>query len=199
MPNFDALRAASMGALSYICRPIEKPSELQALFPLDNSTVNLAGTSVGITVGSYVTGCFNDTKAGSNVSGFYSLGSAWTIDFLTQYEASSVYIVNFGSCSLYVGTSAGTPMYFLNKNSWIAISGAVAIHSWHHIAVTCDGSSIYVYFDGFRATTQTVTTNNATVGSSNNPISNFRIVSKCLTTGSTFPVPSDLYTGFEPL
>ena len=199
MPNFDALRTASMGALSYICRPIEKPAELQALFPLDNSTENLAGTSAGIIAGDYVTGCFNGTKAGSNVSGLYALGSSWTIDFVTQYEAASVHIVNFNSCSLYVGTSSGTPTYFLNKSGWITISGPVTVHSWHHIAVTCDGSSIYVYFDGVRTTTQTVTTNSATLSTSTNPISNFRIVSKCLTTGSTFPVPSGLYTGYEAL
>lgn len=195
MVSFDALRAANIGALAYICRPKVKPAELQALFPLNNSTENLANTAYTIASSSFIDGVFSNTKAGASVSGVYELGSVWTVDFYTKWVVAQT-LCTLNTRVLQLGTFSGIPRYIWNNSD---IANGLEKNSWHHIAFTCDGTSICAYFDGTRKSTITATSSSISFSTGTNGIQNLRVVSKCLTTDSTFPVPSDLYTGFEPL
>lgn len=197
MANFDALRSAIIGPLEYICRPKVKPETLVALFPLNGSNTNLGLGSATATVASYIGGPFTDSQGGQTVQSLIPVGDAWSLDFYSYIGAYNINITTAGK-AIRVANTPGQQIFYYTYNG-SAISGNLPYHSWSHLAVTCDGTSLRAYYNGNLGATVTGTASAITISSGGCGVANLRVVNKCISTGSTFPVPSNFYTGYEAL
>ena len=216
MPNFDALRAGVVGPLAYMCKP-EIPADLLALFPMDGSMNDLSryGRTMSITTTpTYTTDGPLGKCAAFKGSFTHNQTTPFTIDFFANFPNSGAGNGNFfPNCSLfgsagnngggiYGTTVAGHSAEFLlqitGSNLWLGGSAG----TFSHFALTYDGTTLCAYIDGVRTQAVTVTLNpQSTIHlvAGNTKYCNLRVVGKCLASGSTFPVPSDFYTGFEPI
>ena len=168
---------------------------ISALFPLNNSTENLADTAPTISASSYSDGPFTGTKAGKSAAGVYNLGSVWTVDFYVTWTATGAAVASFGTHYLTTSTFSSVPCWNWDGSARLNQTA----NAWYHMAFTCDGSKIRMYFNGELYKTTDDVVSNLTIASGGNYMSNIRILSKCLTTASSFPIPTDLYTGYESL
>ncbi|MBR0193357.1 MAG: hypothetical protein IJQ31_14955 [Thermoguttaceae bacterium] len=206
MPNFDALRASNIGALSYICRPKVKPAELLALYPFDGDLNDISNYGRTCSTSDY--SFTNDGPFGKclsfNGTVIHDASTAWSIDFFGQFliSGSGVKVLNFSSSTqsagLY-GVNNDVICQITNTNLWFN----TGVGAFAHYALTYDGSVISGYANGVRKFQDTKALNAQTtiscIRKAYLKISNLRVVGKCLTTGTTFPVPTGFYTGFEDL
>ena len=205
MPNFDALRTSTLGALSYICRPKVKPEDLYALYTFDNTLSDLSDHHRDI-VASNIS--FENhgiwTMAQASTAASISIGSlaSYTVDFFVYVKSLNTVNI-FESSAWAIRGLYGNTLKFVTMPSLgqIYAINSMSQDTTHHIAVSQQSGTLYMWIDG------------GFIGSSNasyNPMSlagltaygaiaNLRIVSKCLQTSGTFPVPSTYYTGYEVL
>ena len=120
MPNFDALRSAIIGPLSFLCRPKVMPAEVQGIWTLndtlDDISPNHRNLSNAVT---YEDGYFAGTKSAKlNASALGFSLSDFTLDFLVYRSSADWYYTDIaiGDYNLYTDASGGT--YFrLRENS----------------------------------------------------------------------------------
>ena len=208
MVSFDALRTGDAGPIAFICRPKVKPAELLALFPFNGDLNDLS--DYGRTC-STSNASFSDAGPLGKCVAFtgsilHTQSSQWSIDFFANFTMANVQQMNF-NCSV---DSSGNGLWGGNSNHvWCAIGGGSAVDttavtgSFCHFAFTYNGSTFSTYINGVRKSQKSVTLNAQTLITSVNKttlqLSNLRVVGKCLTAGSTFPVPTNFYTGYEAL
>lgn len=205
MPNFDALRTGNLGPLAYLGRKIVIPSEVQGIWTL-NGTLNDLSTYERHMAGSvtYTDGDFSGTqgaKVNATVTGI-SLAD-FTLDWL-EYRNNDYFYqsVTLGDYNLYTD-STGSTTYRLREGTTNKYQG-INRDTWFHYAVVRSGSTLCWYVNGSRVYTGTTSETAITALTfacygKKDVLSNVRLLSTALTTGLTFPTPSGLYTGYEPL
>lgn len=202
MPNFDALRSAVVGPLSYLCKP-QKPEELLGLWTLQGNLGDLSRYDRklnAMNAPTYSSGgyglCASMASAVVSipVSGNFSLefiGLPVTSFFIGTYEFR--YGNGYGNWWLYVynGSSQVT-----NKN---LTEGGGTDNLYSHCAMCRIGSTLYFSYNGTVKHSMSFSNDLTSLSITSPAIQNVRLVSKALGTSSSYPVPSNLYTGFEPL
>lgn len=209
MPNFDSLRSAIIGPLEYICRPKEKPAELLALYPFDNSLNDISNFARVLSTSDYV--FTNDGPFGycisANGSVIHTETTQFTIDFFGNFIANPTSNYAFRpNCR----TNQAGGLYGINNGQKYDVLCQLNTNQWFctgydvfaHYAVTYNGTTLTGYANGVKQFAENKTMNKQSIiqlykGAIK--ISNLRVLGICLTTGSTFPVPTDFYTGFEPI
>lgn len=224
MPNFDALRAANLGALAYICRPKVKPSELLACYPLDGSRADISNYACGDVYSSQSASFASSYTPQALVAGTaantwnlyvhdLNLAQPWSFEmWLDGATSTSVafglsyniraYSGGYGKNIKFDVWSGSTSLYF-NE----AMYSSVVTPVWEHHAFAYNGTTLYYYYNGVcgmalntaLSGTQglcVVTENNTTYTKA---ISNARFVQKCLGTSTQYPVTSTPFTGYEAL
>lgn len=208
MANFDALRPAVLGPLAFLAREIVKPDALLACFPLTTNILDVSKYGkifAPSATPSFVEGGPFGSYASIRGSFAHELAGQWSIDFYA----------NFG-----IGSSAGYIQPSSSKNYGIMGANAdlkaicqitptnqyfapLSTNVWTHFAITYDGTTFRGYTNGNASFSTTATLNaqtSVTIGyGSVTNVCNLRVVGKVLGTDTTFPVPSNLYTGYEPL
>lgn len=206
MPNFDALRPSVVGPLVYLSREIVKPAELLACFPFATDILDVS--KYGRTFAESVTTTFLDggpfgKYASIRGSFSHDLAGQWSIDFYAKFgtNSSQGYVQPSSSKNYGINGADQTAICQLTTtNYFFAASSA---QNWTHFAITFDGSTLKGYTNGNISFSGSATLNSQTsvsigYGSVTN-LCNLRVVGKVLGNGTTFPVPSSLYTGFEAL
>ena len=217
MPNFDALRTASLGALSYICRPKElKPC---FLFQLTSSLDCIAGSGSASGTGNmrYLSSVkpwpqlymINSTGYGCpylSVSTTEEAGKEWSREFMCNWiENASTLAVSFANIE-FARSKTSFVRYSINGTS-ATPSESHTYSATSHIALVYKGGTLRIFDGGTLVDVRTASLPNnpklmAIQNETSNAgvlVSNLRLVPVALGTDTTYPVPTALYTGQEPL
>ena len=201
MPNFDALRSAIIGPLSYLCRAKVKPASLKILIPAQGSLEDLSPYKQTIAASGvlYDSSLTNYKMAYNQMVNYtYDATQNFTIELFGY--ASGLANPAFSLGGMYLGWfSAGVGTHLMDNggNQLITSNSTSGVK---HLAFVKSGSTLYMYKDGSRVgSTSSLPTGIFTMQNTNFRWYNLRIIQKALTTGETFPVPSAPYTGYEEL
>lgn len=209
MATFDALRTAVLGPLAFLAREIVKPDALLACFPLTTNILDVSKYGkifAPSATPSFVEGGPFGSYASIRGSFAHELAGQWSIDFYANFGSGSGngYIQPSSSTNYGIqGTS--NEMKALCQIAPTNYSFAPAsTGTWTHFAITYDGTTLKGYTNGNISFSATVTLKSQTsvtigYGSSITQLCNLRVVGKVLGNGTTYPVPSTPYTGYEPL
>lgn len=221
MANFDALRPAISGPLSYISMPKLPPAEL--LFCcnfIDGIDLSRYAGSVVITGGAKDTTTYALPGIKNGPSVTISLGKEfkrdepWSMDFIIG-KTSSV-SCQFATAGLYLqaDATAYSPGGVWVDNSRIigrgAYESAEGMLQWGY---RYDGAKVYYYCQGavngtggiWTGTLSSASSNTASItppstgGYGGYTLIAARIIQKAIGTPSTYPTTNALYTGYEPL
>jgi len=220
MVSFDALRSSHVGAMSYLCKNIVKPVKLFGCWPLAGGSIsdvsrynggNNLGTVQYTTTSDYGFPIITSGKTtySFNLGTSLALQNPWSVEAFIKFtesrsdgDALSFGPVIIKSCNTDWGTGMVLSVNETNVNTLIPLTGLLK-----HVAVTYDSNSVRLYVNGSKLLEQTATLSSSAsvvtylgVGWGNvQGMSNLRICQKLIGTSTTYPVPSGLYTGFEPL
>lgn len=224
MPNFDALRAGNLGALSYICRPKLPPAELLFCCNFaDGVDLSRYGGSVVISGGSKDTttyalpGIKNGPTITMNLGKEFKRDEPWSIDFImgksgnqsTQLSIAGLYLQSDASSY----SPGGVWVDASRKINRGANENATGMIQW---AFRYDGEKVYYYCQGaingvngsggvWTGTLSASSANSASItapstgGNGGYTIIAARIIQKAIGTSSTYPTTNALYTGYEEI
>jgi len=204
MPNFDAWRSAIIGPLEYICRPKEKPDELLACFPFNGDLLDVSkyGCMYAAESSSFTDGGPLGKYATLKGSFVHTTTTTFSIDFFANFGNGGSYGMVMPSSTLgsgggLYGTNNDTLLQMTNSNLYMNCGNS----TWKHYALTYNGTTLKAFANGALKITATATLNLQSMITMVNAtkISNLRVVGKVIGDGTTYPVPSTFYTGFEPL
>lgn len=221
MANFDALRPATLGTLSYICKNHVVPAELTGLWQIgngdyaDKSRLN-GGNFVGNTNFSTTSGfSFPMVTSSSTIKFSCAFGNTlvtsqdWTLEYYTYGYGGFTFEMTMGPLYLQIRPASNGQDYYILTNSGTSLYTGFPVgntqNSLGHFAyVYRSGSGLKIFRNGVVILTQTTTLSvNATTFSfamsSGSGFSNLRVVQKALGTSTSYPVPTSLYTGYEAL
>lgn len=228
MANFDALRPAVVGPLSYLCKPAP-PVELLGCWPLisdysDKSRYgNTAsgGGSAYINVNGFTGAPFDKCWGFQENLGLAraSLVLPFRLDLSMPFSIDWIgYFSGVSGCRLIFGN-----LNFSYENGWGQAAGYPKGINWNgtniksfipykdaqgHYALRYTGTTLYYYENGgvkqsvnvpLSGIVTSMSTESDNTGYSGTHIANFRVVQKALGSTSYYPVPSTPYTGFEAL
>lgn len=218
MPNFDALRPAISGPLSYLCKP-QPPIQLLGCWPL-TSTTDKADVSryghayTGSLSAATQTNALAKVVPSTNQPFLFdlNLGLPWSVDFFMGLShgagLGSETGISIGDFNSYLKSDSnqGAHTDNISYNGTILATGNAKLPATGaHVAFSYDGTTVRRFINGLLNLSATVTMSGTAPGLSifvNNTsvwcFGNLRSVQKCLGTTS-YPVPSNFYTGFEPL
>lgn len=200
MPNFDALRSAIIGPLAYMARP-QKPAALYALYPFKDSLKDLSIYQRDISASvTYQTNGIWDMEVGSFTINIGNL-SEYTIDFFIclKHGTDTATFLTSQEWNLYLNGWSGFKV--TNQGGGVIWNVTAGMGTILHIAIAQKDGVLYGWINGtykgsYGSSLQALTALNLT---NKGAFCNMRIVSKCLQTSGTFPVPATYYTGYEPL
>ena len=200
MTNFDSLRAGATGPLAYMARP-QKPKELYALYPFKDSLKDLSIYQRDLSASvSYQTNGIWDMEVGSFTINIGNL-SEYTIDFFLCLKNTGDTATFLTSQEWKLTLSGWSNFNILNKNNGSICSVSANANTILHIAIAQKDGVLYSWINGtfkgsYGSGLQALTALNL---NNKGAFCNMRIVSKCLQTSGTCPVPGTYYTGYEPL
>lgn len=223
MPNFDALRSAISGPLSYICRPKLPPPALCGCWPLGVNDLSdksrYSGSFLSGGTASWNTSYSLPLIKPSSCPLTFNLGQGVSEaqDFAIEYMFLSTGpdtigpTLTFGDFQLiafrdsggagYMGrVRYGTTDYNITSLKW-------SMNVLNHIAFFRLSGTYYYALNGVVKTVAitfnpTTIVNSAafTIQTGNYAgICNFRFCQAAVGTATAYPVPATLYTGYEPL
>lgn len=207
MPNFDALRPAVSGPLSFISRPKEKPAELLLLAPLQTDALDISRykeTILWTSPLTYDTGYMNYTMCHSTgamtatVDADLTQPFSWECYLFDNNTKTAIFQV--GNLLIRGYQSGSGPAFYVLKSGTGVKLQLTALTSAYHVAFCNVGGTIYVYLNGSAFTsTNSSGMGSATLSMQSGWFCNVRFVKKALGTSTTYPVPTSLYTGYEAL
>lgn len=207
MPNFDALRTSTLGALSYICRPKVKPAELLLLAPLQSDALDISrynNTILWTSPLTYDTGymtytmCHSTGSMTATVDADLTQPFSWECFIFDNNAKAAIFQV--GNLLIRGYSSGSGPGFYVMKSGAGVQLYLTALTAAYHVAFCNTGSTIYAYVNGTKiGSTNTSGMGNATLSMQNGWFCNARFVKKALGTSTSYPVPATLYTGYEAL
>lgn len=216
MPNFDALRTGNLGPLAYLCKP-QPPAELLGCWPLTSTTdkadVSTYGHAyVGALSAATQTNALAKVIPATNQPFQFELdlGQPWSVDFIMGISngsgKGSETGISIGAFNSYLKSThnQGAHTDNISYNGTILATGSASLPATgSHVAFSYDGTTVRRFINGTLNLSATVDMTGKAPGLSVfvNTIwcfGNLRAVQKCIGTTS-YPVPSDFYTGFESI
>lgn len=212
MPNFDALRTSTLGALSYLCKP-QPPQELLGCWPISHSQADVSryghpiATSLTYSSGGTITnGAKSDFQTDFQTLNF---SGDWSLDFhfYKSHQRANCVFLQIGNLYLGQKNNAG-----IKQGIWwggTSLGGDFGYEVADGYQAFCKtGNTLYIYTNGAKVATVDAssfagTSAGMTVGfhnySGSSIIQNLRVIQKAIGTASGYPVTTSLYTGYEAL
>lgn len=209
MPNFDALRPAVVGPLSYLCKP-QKPADLLGLWTFQGNLDDLSRyghnlsslSSYSFTTAGYGQAITNAIGAfPCSVAGDFSF--EWIISGTPEYYGhQGLVVLNWDFRNQYDYGNNALYYYVVGTNTRTYIDNISPYTAMMHVALVRRSTTLYVFINGIKKTTissASGTLGNISFDCSYQNLQNVRLIGKALGTTTSYPVPSGIYTGYEPL
>lgn len=208
MPNFDALRPAVVGPLSYLCKP-QKPADLLGLWTFQGNLDDLSRyghtlsslSSYSFTTAGYGQAITNATGAfPCSVSGDFSF--EWIISAPPDGGHQGFVVLNWDFRNAYNYGGNGLWYYSVGGGGGSYVGDITPYTAMMHVALVRRSTTLYVFINGIKKATipsASGTLGNISFNCTSQNLQNVRLVGKALGTTTSYPVPSGIYTGYEAL